>query len=248
MNRQQLKEYIKEIIRSELNTMNSSTSNDLNENMSSKIKSLALAGLLGLAPAMQAATKPVSKSTKPTTTKSTKSKTTTSKKPIEPLKLIPVKGKISTPTQPVTSDKLMRDIEIVAATLIGEAGGEGEEGMQAVLNVIMNRANDNFNNAAKVCLRPWQFSVWNDQKNNVSGYIKEKKRHPRWNVALKLIKLAIDNKLPDITGNATFYVNPKVEQPDWMYLYKLTKIIGKHYFYININAKTNKKEPIARFY
>ena len=28
---------------------------------------------------------------------------------------------------------------IVAATLIGEAGGEGEKGMHAVLNVIMNR-------------------------------------------------------------------------------------------------------------
>lgn len=253
MNHQQLKKYIKEIIRSELNTINSSTSNDLNENMSSKLKSLALAGLLGIAPAMQAATKPTTKtstktSTKPVATTSSKSKTTTSKKSTEPLKLIPVTRKATPPVQSTISDKLMKDIEIVAATLIGEAGGEGEEGMQAVLNVIMNRANKNFNNAAKVCLRPWQFSVWNDQKNNISGYIKEKKKHPRWNTALKLIKLAIDNKLPDITRNANFYVNPKVEQPDWMFIYTPTKIIGKHHFYININSRTNKKEYIARFY
>ena len=32
------------------------------------------------------------------------------------------------------------DIDVIAATIVGEAGGEGYEGMQAVKNVLQNRA------------------------------------------------------------------------------------------------------------
>lgn len=191
------------------------------------------AGALGLA----ALTEPIgaSAATQPT------------KKTTAPLKLTPVSSKSSTnkPTSTTASIdqiKLQKDIDIVAATLIGEAGGEGEIGMQAVLNVIMNRSKNNFNNASKVCLKPWQFSVWNDQKNNINGYIKEKKKHSRWSIALKLIDKARNGKLPDITGGATFYVNPKVEDPEWRKKFKLTKTIGKHEFY------NPGKHPTARFY
>lgn len=212
-------------------------------------KDWVAAGALGLATMggpsdAIAAAQPTKKTTAPlqltpVTSKSSKVK--------EPLKLIPVTRGSSTNTTTSTNAsidqlKLKKDIDVVAATLIGEAGGEGEVGMQAVLNVIMNRSKNDFNNAAKVCLKKWQFSVWNDQRNNINGYIKEKKKHSRWDVALKLIDKARNGTLSDITGGATFYVNPRVEDPDWRKKFKLTRTIGKHEFY------HPGKHPTARFY
>lgn len=119
--------------------------------------------------------------------------------------------------------------EIIAATLIGEAASEGRAGMQAVLNVIMNRAKGDITVADKVCLSPYQFSMWNGKVK--SSVISDSKKFKQWSIAIDLIKLARAGKLEDITDNADFYFNPKLASPKWAKQFIKTKTIGNHVFY-----------------
>ncbi len=65
----------------------------------------------------------------------------------------------------------MSNAYIVIATIWGESRGEGEQGMQAVLNVIMNRSHNNFNKATEISTQHlhksthYQFSIWNGESN-----------------------------------------------------------------------------------
>lgn len=61
-----------------------------------------------------------------------------------------------------------RDV-IVALTVLGEARGESETGKAAVAHVIHNRMIRHNAPPGIVCLKPWQFSCWNegDAKKNV---------------------------------------------------------------------------------
>lgn len=74
-------------------------------------------------------------------------------------------------SQNISQNNSMTNAYIVAATIWGEARGEGTEGMQAVLNVIMNRAKGNFNNASAISTQKlhkssnYQFSLWNGSTN-----------------------------------------------------------------------------------
>jgi len=52
--------------------------------------------------------------------------------------------------------------EIVAATILGEAGNQGQVGMRAVACVIANRATERRLTAAGVCLQAKQFSCNNN--------------------------------------------------------------------------------------
>jgi len=52
--------------------------------------------------------------------------------------------------------------DIVATTLILEAGGEYSEGaMEAIHEVIYNRSIKRNKSMSEVCLQKWQFSCWN---------------------------------------------------------------------------------------
>ena len=140
-------------------------------------------------------------------------------------------------TQAIKTDKAT---DIIAATLVGEAGGEGEKGMQAVLNVIMNRAKNDIKNAPKVCLMPKQFSMWNGKSE--SSVVPAAKKHKSWQKAVELVNMAKSGKLDDITGGADFYYNPKLAKPDWAKLFTKTVTIGNHIFY------KHGKVNVSRFY
>lgn len=137
------------------------------------------------------------------------------------------------PNNIINQDQLY-NAYVVAATLYGEARGEGEAGMQAVLNVIMNRAKQDFDKAKDVVMRPKQFSMWNNVSNPEKASIelaKREKNNQVYRNAIKLVDLAMKNKLPDITGGATFYFNPKKANPSWANKLVKTKEIGNHKFY-----------------
>ena len=69
--------------------------------------------------------------------------------------------------------------DIIATTLILEAGGEYSAGsMQAVHEVIINRSAKRNLSAAQVCLQPYQFSCWNS--GNLATKLAIAQRHPRW--------------------------------------------------------------------
>ena len=136
---------------------------------------------------------------------------------------------------------------IVATTLWGEARGEGEKGMQAVMNVIMNRAKGNFAKAKDVVLAPKQFSMWNSVANaeeTALAVARENRGNEQWQQAIRIADKSSAGHLPDITGGATFYFNPKKANPSWAK--KMVKIasIGHHDFY-KPRKMVKKKVPVA---
>lgn len=127
----------------------------------------------------------------------------------------------------------------IATTLVLEAGGEGNRGMQAVANVLNNRAKRRGTTPAQEALRPSQFSMWNKYNANneeISDVIAKAKRHEKWPIAVDYAKRI--QSLPDITGGATHYYNPnhtdvknKIKDPEW-WGNNMTnvKVIGNHKF------------------
>lgn len=128
---------------------------------------------------------------------------------------------------------------VLVATLWGEARGEGYEGMQAVMNVIMNRAKGNFDNAVNVVLKPKQFSIWNNVENPQEksqqlvqqARNKELKDLKQYTQAVDIVNKAMKGELKDITGGATFYFNPSLANPSWAKKLQFLKKIGNHDFY-----------------
>ena len=132
--------------------------------------------------------------------------------------------------------------DVIAATIVDEAGGEKNayEGMQAVLNVIMNRVNGDVRKAAMQCLKPYQFSGWNkiNKKdiNDIKKYIDSKKSHSRFKIALDLVNKAKDGSLKDITSGANHFLNVTTQQrsggklPTWYNKDKVVADIGGHQF------------------
>ena len=144
----------------------------------------------------------------------------------------------------IVDEKTRTNALIVVATLWGEARGEGEVGMQAVLNVIMNRSNNNFDKAKDVVLRPKQFSMWNKVQDPLKASLnlaKTKWNDKSYQIALKLVDKALKNELKDITNKSTFYFNPKIVKPSWSKKLVKTKTIGNHEFYA-VPSKINKNK------
>ena len=129
---------------------------------------------------------------------------------------------------------------IVAATLFGEAGGEGEKGMKAVANVIKNRSVSQNKTPTQVVLKPKQFSMWNnihDKKSRIN-YIKSIKERAKknpidkqaWDLAKSLVSTHINQKGDDITNGAEYYHTVRI-LPRWAKDFQYTTTIGNHKFY-----------------
>ena len=115
--------------------------------------------------------------------------------------------------------------EIVAATLIMEAGGEYSTGsMEAVNEVIRNRAAKRKLTTRQVCLQRKQFSCWNSGR--IEQLLAKAKRHPRFNEALAIV----NGKPTNYTGGSDHY-HADYCNPYWTSSMKKTCIIGKHIFY-----------------
>lgn len=155
---------------------------------------------------------------------------------------------VTTP-QPVVTTTVQKQYpytveDIIAATLVDEAGGEKNslEGMHAVLNVIMNRAKGNIRQAAIECLKPKQFSGWNpiDKKSAdaIKKFIDSKRGHSQFKNALKLVDQAKNKSLKDITKGSNHFLNVKLTQqqrkggklPSWYDPKKVVADYGKHRF------------------
>lgn len=138
------------------------------------------------------------------------------------------------------------DRETLAFTAVLEADSEGREGMQAVINVVMNRyklaqssqnyANQYGRTITEICKKPFQFSAWNPDNARLQllGVIEQ---GSAYKTALELVDRAFKGDLPDITGGADHYLNiPLTMQirggslPSWVDLSRTTNEIGKHTF------------------
>ena len=122
-------------------------------------------------------------------------------------------------------------------TILGEARGEGKCGMYAVGCVIQKRASERNFTPAKVCLQPYQFSIWNAGKGKVK---KESELHYLWKskstmYARELARTICQGKKlsQKYTGGANHYYSKKYlkKPPYWAKNKKPVKIIGNHVFY-----------------
>lgn len=132
------------------------------------------------------------------------------------------------------------DIDTAAKTIWGEARGEGELGMQAVANVIVNRwkrtdgqfAKDD--TIANTCRRRMQFSCWNPDDPNLEKMERLNLADKTYRRALVAILEAIDTSLDaDITRGATHYHTLNIS-PFWAEGQKPCATIQHHKFYTGI--------------
>lgn len=125
------------------------------------------------------------------------------------------------------------EIDLLARTIWGEARGEGQTGMQAVANVIMNRVKKGGWWGATiqdVVLKKWQFSTWNENDPNREKALAVTTNDAKFWTAKKIASLAYNGQLDDITGGATNY-HAKSVSPSWAESMTKTATIGNHIFY-----------------
>ena len=149
-----------------------------------------------------------------------------------------LKSKINSDS-PKENTGLTKDDLIVAATLWGEARGEKKEGMQAVANVIRNRADSDKKTPKEIVLQKSQFSVWDKTKPDaeLKRINTEYKKNPKtddskmWDAAKEITLKFVKNKGEDITKGAKFYHAASIKPPWKMEKYTETARIGNHIFY-----------------
>lgn len=124
----------------------------------------------------------------------------------------------------------MQNIIVPAKVAYGEAEDQGDAGLQAVINVIYNRANiDLFNDGVadwwgetpfQVASKPFQFSAYNEGSNRRRVIDALDDSDPVYVRALGLSIAAREGRLPDITGGATHYYAYRgpnaISPPSWV--------------------------------
>ncbi|TPN03804.1 cell wall hydrolase [Mesorhizobium sp. B2-1-3] len=120
-----------------------------------------------------------------------------------------------------TPSRYGSDLETLASILQGEAGGEGLMGLQAVADVIRNRASQNFSGYGSGLL---------DQalaRNQFQG--QSSKIGPE---ARQVAEQLQSGTLPDVAGDALYYANPGASTASWARRLNSDNAlkIGNHYF------------------
>lgn len=132
----------------------------------------------------------------------------------------------------------MNDVDLMARTAWGEARNQGERGMQAICNVIMNRADNPTwwgHNVKEVCLKPYQFSCWLPSDPNFAKLKAVGLEDKQYAQAYELAQLALYGGLEDLTGGATSYFAKTMEHPPkWAEDREPCAMIGDHLFYKDV--------------
>ena len=135
-----------------------------------------------------------------------------------------------------------KERDILARTLWGEARGESLAGQIAVAWTIRNRVHDGKAKSwwgegyAGVCLKPWQFSCWNNNDPNYA-YLSGAKPIPaaQYAQALKAADQVIAGAVTDPTGGAThYYATTMPKPPTWAQGAKQTLKLGQHIFFKDV--------------
>jgi spore germination cell wall hydrolase CwlJ-like protein len=124
-------------------------------------------------------------------------------------------------------------IDVMARTIFGESRGEPFVGQVAVGHVIYNRAlapswwGDDIKS---VCLKPKQFSCWNEDDPNRDMCMTATLRDPRFQKAYAAACMVVSREWVDVTHGATHYHADYVH-PSWAEDLSMTTKIGSHLFY-----------------
>jgi spore germination cell wall hydrolase CwlJ-like protein len=127
------------------------------------------------------------------------------------------------------------DRQIVASCMVLEAGCDDAEGMQAVLNVMLNRAEGYLHRLVPETIKRGAFScmssVWNNSAPNYSPLIRRAQNQTgAYNTAMRLIATMERGLLWDNTYGATHYHATSI-RPYWVRDMSYITTIGGHHFY-----------------
>jgi spore germination cell wall hydrolase CwlJ-like protein len=120
------------------------------------------------------------------------------------------------------------EILVIALTILGEARGEGFEGMAGVASVIQTRAIERKQTPTEVCLAPKQFSFWNGGVSEAKK--QELLKNPQASNAIRLAKLVAEKRMPDVVQGANHYHTFQVS-PKWSRGEQTVAVIKNHKFY-----------------
>jgi len=112
------------------------------------------------------------------------------------------------------------DAQILACTAYGENRGGGLDGMQSVMNVIMNRASKGGwwgNTPREVCLKRYQFSCWMGDTADYDATVNAPARgDSAYTIAYSLAQTALSTGISDITSGACYYFAKSISTwPHW---------------------------------
>lgn len=135
-----------------------------------------------------------------------------------------------------------RDIDILARTLYGEARGEykrpdgGLGSLMAIANVVMNRVHRQGwfgSSIQEVCLKPYQFSCWNETDPNRSLLLSvTPETCALFRQCLEVAQKVASGNWPDLTKGADHYYALWIPRaPRWSLNSKPVAKIGNHVFY-----------------
>lgn len=133
------------------------------------------------------------------------------------------------------------DRQIVASCMVLEAGGEGTDGMQAVLNVILNRAGGYLHRMVPETVKHGAFScmssIWHSPYPDYSLLIRRaQSQGDVFATALQLLSVMEQGLLWDNTYGATHYHADYI-RPYWVSDMRYLTTIGAHHFYIERGAQ-----------
>lgn len=151
---------------------------------------------------------------------------------------------------------IVQAANIVARTLFDEARGEGEKGIDAVASVLYNRAAGKAVNLPGVCLKKYQFSKWNGQKNldpkNYKIVVPVQLKKPgkdrdMWSYCQKTAGKLIYGEFKSTIGTKnSYYAHDKVT-PNWANKMSDTEKIGNHTFgYLSDQDGFATKKTVAK--
>jgi len=124
-------------------------------------------------------------------------------------------------------------VDVMARTIWGEARGEGRAGMEAVGNVIMNRANNPRwwgRDVISVCQAPWQFSAWNPDDINRRLLLAVTEADAQFRTCLEIARSGIGGTLRDHTHNSDHFHEQSI-RPLWSQGRQHTVHLGRHRFF-----------------
>jgi hypothetical protein len=148
------------------------------------------------------------------------------------------------------------DIDAVTRTMLGEAAGEGADGLAAVAHVLVNRLeNGGYGSSLyKVAHAPKQFSAWNSGALGGNNLVNMSADDPRYQEARAIAEQVLNGQLQDNTGGAVNYFAPagmtgkkgtRKGAPSWADDMAYTTTIGGHQFYSDDSA-AGAAERMAR--
>jgi len=120
------------------------------------------------------------------------------------------------------SVKAISQQEVIAAVLIGEAGGEGRKGMEAVLEVIHTRAREQHKLPYHVVTERFQFACLNHVSQ--ATLVQLGRRHPRWAEAVRLVSRSVQTNWT----HGTNHYHEVTIHPGWKN--RICRV-GRHIFY-----------------